>query len=259
MNIGDAAEDAGNLLRHIRELEDQLREAVAGRRLEDAEVGDRGITFRGEGGISLTGGGGLSVDSGGFIAMRTADGEHYAVFIGTDAVGHRFFLLNREDGSKILSTGKNSSGRDFWALFDHAEHFAVSDDVETGWGLANPRLAPTLYPHHTTLPGSIGTTTSPTYVPLWEGEYRVANPWIQIGAVVAWNTAETFGEMRVRVNGVTAYESGVVTNQVINTGRLDATAGKTLSPGEQAHVFVDARVSSGSGELVCTPIGMYAR
>lgn len=115
-NVGDLALNRGDVMRRLAELERQVRELNAGRRLEAATIGQGGMTVKGEGGITLKDGGDLRIEGGGgvdisdgAVRVRNADGQIVAEMgRGSDA-RYGFQVYDRE-GRRTARIGELADG-----------------------------------------------------------------------------------------------------------------------------------------------------
>lgn len=68
----DQAFSPGDVMRRLHDLEQQIRELTAGRRLEDASVGTGGIRVHAGGGIQVEDGGDVEIEGGGNLRITGA-------------------------------------------------------------------------------------------------------------------------------------------------------------------------------------------
>lgn len=177
----------GDVMRRLRDVEQALREATAGRRLENASVGAGGIRLKSGGGMTVEDGGDVNIN-GGLLQVRAANGRAI-MRIGPDEQGRPVFQLFSDEGVLIFRTFYLASGPLTWALHDLTGRLVLSADGETGVGLAEPWVpvvgSPKCFPStfldaagtDATLPISAITSEST----VWEGRIgKVSHPKIQV-------------------------------------------------------------------------------
>jgi hypothetical protein len=197
MAIGDAAFSQGDIMRRIKALEDKQREQGAGRRLENATIGDGGLRIKGDGGITLQNGGGVTVEDGGGVLIEAGGALEVMHETGARLLriwrhpddGRYRLELRRDNGKHVLYTQVHAaSGRQFWALCDGEGNILVSDSAEFGVGLARPWIPVVLYPRF--LPSApaagvdgswaISTSAITSEKTLWEGRATIDHPLLTV-------------------------------------------------------------------------------
>ncbi|SDZ59064.1 hypothetical protein SAMN05216215_11204 [Saccharopolyspora shandongensis] len=210
--------------------------------------------------------GGLTLLQDAFLRM-VDDNDTEVLYFGPDTDGRQIMRIRREDGSRIMFTGKSAGGRDFWALADSTGRIVASDDAATGKGLARPWLPVQLYQHF--VPRTITTHTDGlgevygystidaakigAEVVLWEGNASVSHPWLTVFGV--WGRAAGTPNItyRLKVDGV---QVGSWSPTVLETswqGAFDVSAqvGTDWVP-------VSLTVSTtGTGVVACQVLGCY--
>lgn len=260
-NEGDAAKSRGDVMRRLRELEGKMREMIAGRRLENASVGEGGVTFYGSGGITLLDGGGLTVDDGGGINIR--DFGRISVTEGGSV------LVEDQSETFFFYVGGFANDSGFGVLAsDSTGHPMLANDRMSTVGLARPWLPVPLYPKF--VPGTTNLETGRAYsyanlpvselsgeTTLWEGRASVTHPMIQVGGT--WGTASGTNSTtyRVRIDGdeVGSWsESSLVAGL---RGPYDVTdyVGRDWLTVE----LTAEETSNGDGNVACQPYGCFLR
>lgn len=205
------------LVRRVTDLERQVRELQAGRRLEAATIGAGGLTIRG-GIVAIKDNGRLTADyANGATALDL--GAH-TLINGAPAHG---MLIRRPGGELAFWTyGLDSGGSAYWALYDLTGNIIMSDDAVSGQGLATPYIPLGTYPTRMLLTfASDGEkTTSATFVPLWTVHGHKQHPRLRVGVYVFADVAGTSAEIQLRDNGPGTIIAGPTT--------VSATASPTL-------------------------------
>lgn len=236
-----------NLIDRITQLERELAEVRKKVGLSSATINRGGLT--------------LLNDS--FIRM-VDDNDTDILYAGPDEDGRQQFELRREGGEAILLTqGSDVWGRDFWSLWDSSGNVIVSDDAETGLGLARPWMPVPLYPkwgiantglvydyagiHTDDLPAGEST--------LWEGRASIFHPWVVVDGVWGGASSGMSITYRLKIAGDIVGEwtetGGLITAQ---RGRYDLSSyvGTDWQP-------VELTVSgvSGTGIVACQVLACY--
>ncbi|GAB3437522.1 hypothetical protein [Actinophytocola sediminis] len=206
--------------------------------------------------------GGLTLLNDAFLQMIDDNGDTI-VYIGPDGQGKQIIRVRREGGAYVLYTYTAAGGLQFWALTDNAGRIIVSDDAESGTGLARPWLPVPLYPMFApSVPVAgdtgrwaidsaeiLGETT------LWEGRASVSHPWIQIDGT--WGHASGSGAITYRLR-----VSGQLVGSWVETGGITEQRGPFSMAG---HIGTDwapltlTAQTNGTGAVWCAPQGCYLR
>lgn len=183
------------LVRQIKDLQREMRELQAGRRLEAATIGRGGLTIRG-GTVAITDDGRLTADyANGVPALNL--GAH-TLGDGTPVHG---MLITRPGGEiAFWAYGTDSGGSAFWALYDLTGNIIMSDDAVSGQGLATPYIPLGTYPTRMLLTFAADgeQTTSATFVPLWTVHGHKQHPRLRVAAYVFTDVAGTSAEIQLR-------------------------------------------------------------
>lgn len=160
--------------------------------------------------------GGLTLIQDAFLRM-VDDNGHEIVYIGPDAEGKQIFRLRREGGNLMMYTAGNAQfGRDFWAFTDSNGRVIVSDDAETGHGMARPWLPLVLYAAFVPNTGD-GQTGELTYYwnldsdelvgeqTIWRGWTSVQHPWLRIRGTWGRASGDVTATYRVLFDNVEVY------------------------------------------------------
>lgn len=261
MSLGDAAFSRGDIMRRLAFLEDEVRRLRSARRLESASIGEGGLRIKGEGGLTIDNGGGIRVEDGGRLAVYQENGaELFAVYRSPE--GSYLLTMRRENYVPALQIQKHSNGRQYIALSDNSARILVSDDAESGIGLARPWLpvslamkfvpeaaAGTAYGYATIDASELASETQ-----LWEGRASISHPKISVDGVWGRGSGTVNTTYRMRVNGVLVgswFETGLT---VATRGPFDVS---NLVGSDWATVEVVCEATSGTGAVACQVLGCY--
>ncbi|SCL31909.1 hypothetical protein GA0070616_4355 [Micromonospora nigra] len=240
--IGDNAVSSGDIMRRLRELEKQVEQLNAARRLESASIGR----------------GGLVIKDGGALRVVDEDGRSIAWFGLNADTGQRGVVLRRAGGALAFAAYGTGEGGDtgFVALYDLAGQYIVTDDVASGRGLARPYIPVPM--GEVAVPTA--TTTSSTFVDLASGLWPVQHPALHAYLLVRADDGSTTGEVRLTLDGV---QVGDVLS--VTAGQYTyATIGPAPTPGiypfgSLRTLAMQARRTAGSGSIgvrVLTVVGV---
>jgi hypothetical protein len=210
--------------------------------------------------------GGLTIKNGAFFEM-ISDTDTQTVYIGPSIdAGHQTFQVRRTDGTLVLDTQKDQvSGNDYWALWGRDNQMLVSDDVQSGHGLARPYLSIPMYQLFTTnvalgsvvAYNTVDATAITTEKALWEGRIPLgSHPRITVDGVWGQASGSNNTTFKLKVaGGVVGSWTENGTLEVARKGPYDITS---VIGNESITVQVTA-VSSGSGAVGCQVFGCYLR
>lgn len=181
--------------------------------------------------------GGLTLLNDAFLRM-VDDNEIEILYAGPDDQGRQIMRLRREGGGLVLYTYSHTNGIQFWALTDRTGRIIVSDDAETGAGLARPWLPVILY--RLFLPGTdLGDDFGYSNLPianlggetgLWEGRASISHPKIEIDGVWGQATGTNNATYRLKVAGTTVGTWSTGNNLEVGVeapSKLPRSSGKT--------------------------------
>ncbi|GIJ25488.1 hypothetical protein Vqi01_06500 [Micromonospora qiuiae] len=238
--IGDNAISKGDLGRRLYDLEQLVRELIAGRRLEAASIGRGGVT----------------VKDGGTFRVKDIDGVDLA-WMGLDPQsGLRGTVLRRAGGAVAFAAfGTGAVGDSgFAALYDLAEQYVVSDDIASGRGLARPYIPVQL--GEVTIPTT--TTTSGTFTDMAAGTMPVQHPVLFAHVLARASDGTTAGEVRMTLNGEQVGEPATVdAGAFVHMYLGPATVDAVYEYGHLHRVRVQARRTAGSGEIGVRVMSMH--
>jgi hypothetical protein len=206
--------------------------------------------------------GGLTLLNDAFLRM-VDDNQDEIVYLGPDNQGKQIIRVRREGGHDVLYTYTAVGGLQFWALTDNTGRIIVSDDAETGTGLARPWLPIPLYP--TFLPSAPGPGGTGLWAidasqltgetTLWEGRASISHPWIEIDGT--WGHASGSGPITYRLH-IGADQVG----SWVATGGTVGRRGPFTTASHVGNDWVPIRLTaqtSGTGAVWCAPMGCYLR
>lgn len=205
--------------------------------------------------------GGLRITNDAFFEMLSSAGVEI-VYIGPSATaGHQTFAFRRSDGSPVFTIQLDvTSGTDFWALWDRSGQIVVSDDVQSGHGLARPWLSVPLYPQFTpTLsPGywAISSTNITTEKVLWEGRIPlVSHPKISVDGVWGQASGSNSSTYKLYVNGTVVGTWSETTVTTALRGPYDVS-----SFHDQQNAAIQVRATAtGTGDVAAQVLSCYLR
>lgn len=244
------------------QLPDQLTmEGLARRLLElEQKVTDaqRSSTARQ---LTVSGGAGITINDLG--ALRLVDNDGQTIFYvgplgetrpdGEPQPGIAFF---RDDGSFAFALYDNdiASGgyQQFWSFWDRQVNIVMSDDADSGQGLARPYIPGGFYrDRFADWLGVAGTTFETVY----KATIFKQHPKLVVGHRSSMDTGGATGEIRVLVNG-----SLFGTVQSIGFGLGSALVGPLAVPGghmSAVTVEIQARRTAGTGSARVEPYTLY--
>lgn len=205
--------------------------------------------------------GGLTLLNDSFIRM-VDDNDTSILYAGPDDDGRQQFELRREGGTAILLTqGSDQWGRDYWSLWDSNGNVVMSDDAETGLGLARPWMPLPLYrqfkpsgtdgapySYATVDAGNISSETA-----LWQGRATITHPWITIDGTWGRGSGDATPTYRLKVNGTIVGEWTETSLITAQRGRFDVQQW-VLSDWQQVELTASA---TGTGAVACHVLGCY--
>jgi hypothetical protein len=198
--VSDAARSNGDVMRRLVELEAQVREMRAARRLEAATIGAGGLTIKD---------GGELVVRGGVVRHQTESGQD-RMYFGPLVYGPPWdpgvgFIFRRNGGGILMSLEGADPDNQFWAVRDEDGSIIFSDDAATGKGMATPWLAHPMMPSFNIdtvaqLPGTPGST----FAGVLEARVPLSHPRLRMMALVGGSDLATVaGQGRWTVDGTT--------------------------------------------------------
>jgi hypothetical protein len=169
------------------------------------------------------------------------------------------FILRREDGTLAAAlfdpTPVPGDYHQFFALYDRAGNVIVSDDTNSGQGIARPYVPSAFYPSR--FADFTASSTAAAFETVFDARVPKQHPCLEVGYRASMDTTGTTGEVRVMVNGVqlgaTSTEGFAVASRF--TGSFPV-AGAHLS---QLIVEIQARRTSATGALRVEPLYCMGR
>lgn len=179
--------------RRFAEMQTQIEELRAARGLEAASISS----------------GGLRLLDDAFFKMMSGLGFQI-VYIGpSDVTGKQIIELRRHNGSLVLRTAVNpANGEQYWAMYDRNGNILLSDDSQSGYGLANPWLSIPMYPLFSMAQNSVyqymnlpvSSVTSETI--LWSGRIpQMHHGFIGIDGLWGAASGSNSSTYRLKLNG----------------------------------------------------------
>lgn len=209
------------------------------------------------------GAGGLRVYDGGTIRVESGFG-HDTFYAGESAyTGKQVTVLRRHNGSIAFATFVNvPNGEQFWALLDRSGNLLVTDDANSGVGLASPWLSIALYPLFSMAQNSVysymslpvSSVTSETV--LWSGRIpEMKHGFVGIDGVWGQASGSNSSTYRLKLNGTQVGTWNSTGLEVASKGPFNANAFIN-----QQWIGVDLTVqASGSGNVAAQVAGCACR
>ncbi|MEU8209790.1 hypothetical protein AB0B85_11385 [Micromonospora sp. NPDC049044] len=242
--------------RRLAELERQVRELQAGRRLEAATIGRGGLTVKGGGKVKIEDAGGLSVtgsiEAKGSVRFRDSN-DAIQVYMGPISysgvpAGIGWFF-NRANGNRALTLEGTDPNSQFMTVRDDSGNIIFSDDAGTGQGLARPYLPAANFGislNAETYPQVPGVTSS-TFTSLYENRTYLTHPRLRIRAYVGSDVVGTTAEGRITLDGTVIATS---TSGWID-GIYDVPGwGTTVGFSKEADINLQVRRTGGTGRAI---------
>lgn len=233
----------GYLMRRFADIERQIREMRADRRLESASIGSGGLTVKG---------GSITVKDGGGVQVNAANGNLIGAIGDLSVIreGLRGVWLGRATGAPALvayGTGENGDVG-FVSMYDQNGNYIVSDDVVAGGGLGRPYIP---LPIGEVSPPT-ATTTSATFVDVASGVFPIQHKALYAYLLVRASDATTAGEARVTVDGTQYGATLPITAGSYAFASIDPFVVELAPDAEYADfhtVSVQARRTAGTGTI----------
>lgn len=223
------------LVRRLVDLERQVRELQAGRRLEAATIGA----------------GGLTVKDGGQVVVQDTDGKRL-IWLGkvpfsggVTKPGMAAFRRTVEGGGVAMSLFDG-----VFAVWDRAAGQVIATDEASGQGLARPYLPVAHFgiSFNADTVAQIPGTTSSSFASVLECRTPATHPKLRVSAYVSASDGATTGEGQLTVNGTTVLTSdgaGWISGTVAVPGWAD-----TVGFLEEIDIRLEVRRTSGTGRAV---------
>jgi hypothetical protein len=218
----------------------------------------------------LTRAGATSIDNGALTIKK--NGQVIAAFGDLAQAGYPNYrrpdgtsqmgvLLFRDNGEIAFSMWDDSplaapGYQQYWAWRDRSGRIVLSDDTDSGWGLATPYLPSGVWLNNDTSHWPL--TTSATFVTAWDTYYRVQHNKLYVNFMLYCDAATT-GEARLTIDG-TQYGPTIST-----TGAGFAFFDQILVLPQSLHMVgypnfkIEYRRVSGTGNVKVSPRIMYGR
>lgn len=187
--------DPQALARKVAQLEREVRELRAARRLEQATVGS--------GGVRIINGGRHAMDTAAGVRMVDIGAISDDRFDHPDGTAQQAMWLRREDGTTLFSmfAGQGETNQ-AWSWRDRSGNQVLADDTTSGAGLARPylpvQMGPSISGGFDYWPRAAGTTMAE----LWRGSIYKQQPRVVVVVDAAMDTSGATGYIELRINGV---------------------------------------------------------
>jgi hypothetical protein len=233
------------MARRVTDLERMVREMAGARTLENSTLS--------QGGVAVTQGGSVRVVDidGTVIAIIGAlPSPEYDRLDGTPQPG---MALYREDGSLAVLLGDGSPTllpyKQAFQLKDRAGNTVISDDTNSGTGLARPHV-----PASAMRDSNVATwpaTTAVAWTSIADCYMEVQNPRLQ-WAINIQADAATTGEYKLSVNGTQVGTTQTVTAGIAFWSPLSEAMPAGVDLGDIVTISLQAQVTAGVGTVRAT-------
>lgn len=209
----------------------------------------------------ISGGNGLTVERGSRLIVEHPDGRRMllagaysssAAYNLPDGSQQPMFLLNRADGSLALSMYDPDPAlngfQQFFALWDRSSNIVLSDDADSGQGIARPYVPGSFY--RSRYSDWVGTTMT-TFETMFRARIPKQHPRLRVRLWASNDTTGATGEVRVVVNGTQFGPTIATTFSIAETlvGPL-VVAGTHMT---DLVVEIQARLVTGAGAVRVEP------
>jgi hypothetical protein len=241
--------NSGDVWAKLAELGRKIDNLTSGRRLEDASIGARGIRLIDEGGMTI---------NGGFLRMTDETGSVGLLYFGPNSIGSgrvwQFSFPSGEVAFGLIST----SGDGFWGGNDQAGNLILSNDAQTGVGLARPYVPLRLIPSgEAQLSGTSfwPSHTNTSFTRVMYGFNPIFHPKVEIGVATA-TAGSGSAEWRLLLNGtdVTGTVSGGA-SRVVSIPDW----GEGVLPGHTVEFSLELRIAGGGTRAFAQCDKLFAR
>ncbi|OKI52848.1 hypothetical protein [Micromonospora sp. CB01531] len=224
------------LVRRIADLERQVRELQAGRRLEAATIG--------AGGLTIKGGGSVTVTDGGQVLIHDTAGNRM-IWLGLVPFGDG----TRKPGLVAFRAGGGNAALSLYdgvpAIWDNTGNIIFSSDEVSGQGIARPWL-PVMWAgsDYTQWPG----TTSGSFSMVLETAVPRQQPKLFVRLRHTTDLSGTTGELRLMCQGAQLGPT-VTVSFAVNYTDIGPVALPAGNFGETLGLSVDGRRTAGTGAV----------
>jgi hypothetical protein len=229
------------IARRLADLERQVKELRAARRLETASVG--------AGGLRIVEGGRFAMDTPAGVRMIDVGKIDDGRFNHADGRPQQAQFMRREDGSLMFGcfAYPPSGETQAWTFYDRTGNVILAEDTASGQGLARPALPLPMWPSYACgwdyWPRNSGTTMQE----LWTGLIYKQQPKVVVVVNAAMDTSGATGLLELKINGVVQGSPQTVVFSVD-----PFTFGPFTIPGDhmsQVDIVLQGRRSTGTGTI----------
>lgn len=199
-----------------------------------------------------------SIPAGGRLIVKHPDGRWLmlmgsyngseAKFLMPDGSQQPMALIWRADGTLafgMYDPDPSNGFQQFWSLWDRQGNIVVSDDTNSGQGIARPYLPAAFYPARD---ADFPKTAATSFETVWRAYVDKQQPRLFVSAWGTTDTAGTTGEVRVMVNNVQLGATQAAGNASVN-GYNFGPAAVAGAFGETLAVEIQARRTAGTGSV----------
>lgn len=239
------------LARRLADLERQVRELRAARRLEAASVG--------AGGLRIVQGGRFAMDTPAGVRMIDVGKIDDGRFNHADGRPQQASFMRREDGSLMFGCfaypPSPSGETQAWTFYDRTGNVILAEDTASGQGLARPALPVPMGPSYQGGWDYWPRNANTTMAELWTGQIYKQQPKVVVVARTSMDTSGATGFLELKINGVA---QGSPQSVSFSVGYL--TFGPYPIPGDhmdQIEIVLQGRRSAGTGAIRATIHSAY--
>ena len=241
--------DPQTLARRLAQLEREVRELRAARRLEQATVG--------AGGVRIVNGGRLAMDTVSGVRMVDVGSITDGRFNHPDGRAQQAIWLRREDGTAIMSCFSGiGSELQAWNFYDRDGRSVFSEDTVSGSGLARPYLPVQMGPSIQSGWDYWPRNSTTTMAELWRGMIYKQQPRVVVVMDAAMDTSGATGFIEMRINGIAQGSPTSVdfNGNYYTLGPFDLTSFAHM---QQVAISVHGRRNTGTGTIRASVYSAY--
>ena len=239
MNDGDAAASSGDIMRMIADLQRDMRELRAARRLPTSTI---------------------DASQG---ALRIVDGGVEILRIGELDGRYRGTVIRRRTGqTAFTSWSPAADDPGFVGLYDLHGSGIFTDDAVSGHGMATPWLShPVGMSYNTETSALWPGTSSASWTSLWQATIPLTHPRLRVLALYADSAAGVAGQGRLTIGGVQVGDAVTLSGDFAWMDMaVDIPDWATRGYLSEADVTFDARRTGGTaGKVTCAVYSCYGR
>jgi hypothetical protein len=206
--------------------------------------------------------GATSIDHGALTILDPADGSilFQAGELAISYPNSLGFIARRRDGTAAIANFSTPDGGGFSAIYDKQVNVIVSDDGASGQGLGRPWLPISFSLPGSQVPAGAETTTSGTFVTIWEARYQKQHPRFYAYVLLRCSDGTTSGEIQLVKNGGVLPEDIIQGPTAIPLGYFSFGTLIGTVPGdfgEEMSIDIMLRRTAGAGSVGVRVMGAW--